>query len=260
MKLSKITAAIAATAMAASVQAETISGGALDGVATDTGAAAAVSAIAVVGSTQLLDGLRSMQGIGAACTGNVNALCAPSLSSAELRSIITAGGIANPNGVQGGGTNLGTASGITGKGSNFTEHAANGVLDALRSFTSSGVIAGFACGQGAALAISNAQPNDAATLAAQSGPSVGFVHATELDGSVGFIKIDGVSPSALALASSNYPLVSNLASDPAVADAEVNGITVGTVTNVAGVASHAGSACAPLTTGNAAADANGGEI
>lgn len=260
MKLAKITAAVAATAMAASVQAETISGGALNGVGTDTDSPAAVSAIAVVGSTQLLDGLRSLQGFPAACAGNLNALCAPTLSSAEVRSIITSGGIANPNGLSVGGTDLGTASGLTGKGTNFEESAADGVLDALRAFTGSGVINGFACGQGASLVLSNSTANDAATLAAQSGSSVGFVHATELDGSVGFIKLDGVAPSALALASSNYNLVSNLDADPAVADAEVNGITVGTVTAGAGVAAHNGSACAPLTTGNAADDANGGGI
>ena len=69
MKLLKITAAIAATAAVATAQAATISGGGLNGVATDVDTAVAVSAVAIVASTQLIDGLRAMQGFDAACTG-----------------------------------------------------------------------------------------------------------------------------------------------------------------------------------------------
>lgn len=259
MKLSKITAAIAATAVAASAHAETISGGGLNGVTTDVGAAAAVSAIAVVGSTQLIDGLRSMQGFPAECTGNLNMICAPSLSSAELRALIV-DDVTNTSGVLGGGTNLGAASGLAGKSGNITDRGAVGVLDALRAFAGSGVIAGLSCGQGKGVNLASTA-NDAATLSASaSGASIGYVHATELDGSVGFIKVDGVAPSALALASSNYNLVSNLSGDNGVLDANVNGMTVGVVSAGAGVASHSLAACSPLTTGSSIADANGGSI
>jgi len=258
MKLSKMTAAIAATAMAASVQAETISGGDLNGVATDT-AATHVSAVAVIASEDVLNGLRSMQGIGAACLGNVNALCAPSMSSAELRAILGSQ-IGNLNKVTGGGTDLGTASGIIGKAGNIVESAASGVLDALRAFNGSGVIGGFSCGQGNNVGIANSTANDAATIAAQTGPSFGFVHATELDGSTGFIKVDGVSPSLAALLSSNYGLVSNLNGAGAAVDKDTNGMTVGVASVAGGVASHSPVACSPLNTGLSAADVNGGQI
>jgi len=260
MKLLKMTAAVAAAAAVSAAQAGTISGGGLNGVSTDVGAAAAISAVAVVGSTQLLDGLRAMQGFDAACTGNVSVLCAPTLSSAELRSILS-NAIFNTSQVNGGGTNLGTASGLAGKSGGIKEYAAGGVADALSAFTGSGVIGGFSCGQGLPVVISNATANDAASLAgAASGASIGFVHATELDGSVGFIKIDGVAPSALALASSNYNLVSNLSSDGGVADSSVNGMTVGVVAAGAGVASHSPAACSPLNPGNLSGDTNGGSI
>jgi len=261
MKLLKITAAIAAVAAVSTAQAETISGGGLSGVSTDGGTASAVSAVAVVGSTQLLDGLRSMQGFDAACTGNVSMLCAPTISSAELRAIMT-NSITRASDVLGGGTDLGTASGFTGKTGVFKEYAAAGVLDAMRSFTGSGVVGGFSCGQGGLINITNsAQANDAATIAsASAGASLGFVHATELDGSIGFIKLDGVAPSALALASSNYNLVSNLSADNGVADSSVNGMTVGVVGAGSGVASHSPAACSPLTPGSVAGDTNGGSI
>jgi len=69
-----------------------------------------------------------------------------------------------------------------------------------------------------------------------------------------------VAPSALSLASSNYNLVSNLSSDNGVADASVNGITVGVVASGAGVAAHSPAACSPLTPGAAIGDVNGGSI
>ena len=259
MRILKITAAIAATTAVATAQAATISGGGLNGVNTDTGTPAAVSAVAIVANTTLVDGLRSMQGFDAACTGNTSLLCAPSLSSSELRAILT-NGVTNTSGVNGGGTDLGTASGIAGKSGGIKEYAASGVTDALTAFLGSGSIAGFACGQGAPLIISNATANDAASLAgAAAGASFGFVHATELDGSLGFIKLDGVAPNALSLASSNYALVSNL-DGGSVADVSVNGTTMGIVAAGAGVAAHNVSACAPLSTGTAIGDANGGSI
>lgn len=260
MKLLKITAAIAATAAVATAQAATISGGGLNGVATDADTAAAVSAVAIVASTQLVDGLRAMQGFDAACTGNVSMLCAPSISSAELRSILN-NSIINTANVVGGGTTLGAASGLAGKSGSIKEYAAEGVTDALNAFNGSGSINGLSCGQSAPVQISNVTANDAATLAgAAAGASFGFVHATELDGSLGFIKLDGVAPNALSLASSNYNLVSNLSADGGVADSSVNGTTVGVVAGGAGVASHAPFACSGLNPGAIAGDTNGGSI
>jgi len=250
MRILKITAAIAATTAVATAQAATISGGGLNGVNTDTGTPSAVSAVAIVANTTLVDGLRSMQGFDAACTGNTSILCAPSLSSSELRAILT-NAVANTANVNGGGTNLGAASGLAGKSGGIKEYAASGVTDALTAFVGSGFIAGFGCGQGAPLTISNATANDAASLAgAAAGASFGSVHATELD---------GVAPNAISLASSNYALVSNL-DGGSVADVAVNGTTMGIVAAGAGVAAHNGSACAPLSTGAAIGDANGGSI
>jgi len=120
MRILKITAAIAATTAVATAQAATISGGGLNGVNTDTGTPAAVSAIAIVANTTLVDGLRSMQGFDAACTGNTSLLCAPTLSSSELRAILT-NGVTNTSGVNGGGTDLGTASGLAGKSGGIKE-------------------------------------------------------------------------------------------------------------------------------------------
>ena len=259
MKMTKLTAAVAAT-MAATAQAATISGGALDGVNTDT-AATAVSAIAIVGNPTLVDGLRTLQGI-ADCGGSTDIACSPSISSAELRAILSnatgnTSAITNANG-----DDLGTASGFAGKTGNIREYAATGVVDALSSFAGSGVIGGFSCGQGSALNLSNSVATDAATNTgvATNAANVGFIHAVEADGNLPFIKLDGVAPSALALASSNYNLVSNLDGTGTAADASVNGITVGVVAAGAGVASHSPAACSPLTTGGAIADVNGGTI
>jgi hypothetical protein len=260
MKLLKITAAIAATAAVATAQAATISGGGLNGVATDVDTAVAVSAVAIVASTQLIDGLRAMQGFDAACTGNVSILCAPSISSAELRSILN-NSIGNLSNVNGGGTDLSTASGITGKTAAIKEYAAAGVMDALNAFNGSGAINGLVCGQSSPVNISNPTADDAASLAgAATGAKFGFVHATELDGSLGFIKLDGVAPNAISLASSNYNLVSNLSADGGVADSSQNGTTVGVVSGGAGVASHAPFACSSLNPGAATGDTNGGSI
>ncbi len=64
----------------------------------------------------------------------------------------------------------------------------------------------------------------------------------------------------MALLSSNYNLVSNLSSGNGVADASVNGITVGVVAAGAGVASHSPSACSPLEAGALVGDVSGGPI
>lgn len=261
MKLSKITAAIAATTIGATAQAATISGGGLDGVATDT-AATHVSAIAIVAPTKVIDGLRSLQGFPAACDGNLTPLCAPSISSAELRAILD-NSVANTAFIQGGGSNLGTATGLSGKSGGITEYAAAGVTDALNSFNGSGVVGGFPCGQGNPLSISTITANDAATLAAMNTTTAarfGFVHATELDNSVGFIKLDGVAPSLAALLSSNYNLVSNLNGAGTASTATVNTMTVGVATAGGGVASHAPVACSGLTTGSPILDVDGGSI
>lgn len=260
MKLTKISAAIAATALAATAQAEVITGGDLAGVNTDTGSATHVSAIAVIASDAVLDGLRSMQGLPAQCNGNnQTALCAPSMSSAELRAILGSQ-IGNLTKIFGGGTNLSVASGIGGKAAAIVESAADGVLDALRAFNGSGVIGGFSCGQGNSVGIANPTTTDADTIAAQSGPSFGFVHATELDETVGFIKLDGVSPSLVNLLSSNYALVSNLDGAGTAVDTETNGMTVGVASATGGVASHSPAACSPLNTGLSASDVNGGQL
>ncbi len=262
MKMTKLTAAVAAT-MAASAQAATISGGVLDGVNTDT-AASAVSAIAIVTTAPMADGLRTLQGI-ADCAGSTDVACSPSISSAELRAILT-NAVGNTNAISNAnGDTLDVASGLSGKNGGIVEFAAPGVSDALSAFAGSGVIAGLSCGQGAAvnLAASGATANDAATIAgvaAAGGADIGFVHAVELDGSLAFIKLDGVAPSALATASSNYNLISNLDGTGTAADVSVNGITVGVVAAGAGVASHSPAACSPLTTGGSIADVNGGTI
>lgn len=261
MKMTKLSVAVAAT-LAATAHAETISGGGLDGVSTDVGAATAVSAIAVVTTTAVADQLRVMQGI-ADCAGSTDVACSPSISSAELRAILD-NSVANTINISNAnGDLLSSGAGIGGKAGGIAEFAAPGVLDALRSFGSTGVIGGFGCGQGNGLVISNATATDAATIAgvsAAAGADFGLVHATELDGSLAFIKLDGVAPSALALASSNYNLVSNLSSDGGVADSSVNGITVGVVAAGAGVASHSPAACSPLNTGAAIGDVSGGAI
>ena len=262
MKLLKITAAVAATVTAATAQAASISGGALDGVATDVGTATSVSAIAIVAPTAMADALRNMQGIDAACAGNTSILCAPSISSAELRSILS-NATANAGNIAAGGTDLKTELGLSTKNAKVKEFAAAGVKDALTAFSgAASSVGGFKCGQGPVNVFTNTTANDAATLASTASASVGFgfVHATELDGSLGFIKLDGVPPSALALASSNYNLVSNLGTNGGVADVAVNGTTVGIVAAGAGVASHVGTACAALSTGAAVGDVNGGSI
>jgi len=260
MKLLKITAAIAATAVVSTAQSGSISGGGLDGVATDADSAVSVSAVAIVAPTAFVDGLRSMQGFDAACTGNVSILCAPSISSSELRAILT-NKTANSINIFGGGTNAAAAAGLNGKTGGIKEYAAGGVLDALSAFNGSGLINGLACGQSSALQLSNPTATDAATIAGvATGASFGFVHATELDGSLGFIKLDGVAPNALNLASSNYGLVSNLGANSGVADAGVNGTTVGIVAAGAGVASHTPFACSTLNTDSSVGDVNGGAI
>jgi len=262
MKLLKITAAVAATAAVASVQAATISGGALNGVATDVGTATSVSAIAIVAPTAMADALRTMQGIDAACQGNTSLLCAPSISSAELRAILS-NATGNGSNIAGGGTDLKTELGLTNKTAGVKEYAAAGVQDALVAFAgSASVVGGFKCGQAPLNVFTNVTANDAATLAGTAGANIGFgfVHATELDGSLGFIKLDGVPPNALSLASSNYNLVSNLGANSGVADVAVNGTTMGIVAAGGGVASHVGTACAPLSTGAAVGDVNGGSI
>lgn len=261
MKLNKLTAAVAATMAATAINAETISGGGLDGVSTDGGAASHVSAIAIVANTQLVDGLRTLQGI-ADCAGSTDVACSPTISSAELRAILSnasngANDISNADG-----DDLGTVGGYTVKNGTLKEYAATGVLDALRSFSGSGVIGGFSCGQGAPLNLSNTTATDAASNSgvASQIAGIGLIHATELDGNLAFIKLDGVAPSALALSSSNYNLVSNLSGAGTAADASVNGITVGVVAAGAGVASHSPAACSPLTPGAAIADVGGGAI
>ena len=263
MRILKITAAIAATTAVATAQAASVSGGGLDGAATDGGTATHVSAVAIVAPTAMADALRTMQGFDAACQGNTSILCAPSISSGELRSILS-NAVSNAGNINGGGTDLRTELGLTVKNAGVKEYAAAGVKDALAAFSGSvESVGGFKCGQALSNTYTNTTANDAATLTGTASASVafGFVHATELDGSLGFIKLDGVAPNAISLASSNYNLVSNLSGTFSVpADASFNGTTLGVVAAGAGVASHQGQACRPLSTGAAVGDANGGSI
>jgi len=272
MKTIKLTAAIAATVIAGSVQAQ-ISGGDLAGAETSGSTLAAVSAIAVIGDATLLDGLRALQGFDASCNGSTDVACAPSLSSAEVRAIAN-GSISQASGL-----------GITGLGGLANTlaiaYSSSNVGDALASFLGGGNAGGLPCGQGQALKTADGftsfdLANDAAVIGDMStqffssdNGRTGFVHATELDGSVGFIKLDGVAPSLLALQSSNYNLVSNLsATGTLTADAgsSVSGIEVGVASTASGDVAYHGAtgaplACAPLNNvGGSAVNANGGAI
>lgn len=269
MKLSKISAAIGATAVAATAQAQV---GALDAVATNYsgGALQGVSAIALVVSDRTAAGLRAQQGIDAVCNSSpASVLCAPSISSSELRAILANDTAQSSLTFDGAAGSLTAAGGFTGKNTTWREYAGTGISDALSSFLGSGVVNGFSCGQGKPVSLFDAATGgDAATITAveansTANPQIGMIHATSLVGTqLSFVKLDGVPPSELDLLSSNYNLVSNLhgASAPAVASGDTHGITVNIVTAGlgAGVAAHIPAACSPLTTGTEIAEIDGG--
>lgn len=288
MKMSKIALAVATAGVVVSSHASTISGGALAGLGTNEadGTGSGVSAIAMIVQGDVHNALQTMQSMGN-CIGSRTKLCAPSLSSSEVRGLLNNSQGSASSGIVGpGGTllsNYGDATNYTGtvatKGAiNHGRSTSGNVDDALTAFVQSGVIAGLACGQGAGLEGGNSGASgatDADVISAVSGGAtkarMGFIHATELDDSnqdYGFVKIDGVAPDLVNLLSSNYNLVSNIhgALTPSSTEKATHGMTVGAAAagGTTGVAYHnvlgAFIACAPTDSGAVVIDANGGGL
>lgn len=288
MKISKIAVAIAGASVAIASQAVSISGGALDGLGTNSGdgAGSGVSAVAIIMAGDVANALQTIQGMDAACIGNRSKLCAPSISSAEVRAILNNSLSSSASISSVGGTlnsAFGDSTNYTGTAATKTalihgRASAGNVDDALKGFVQSGSINGLSCGQGASLEAANSNASgatDAAVIAKVAAGStkglMGFVHATSLDDTnqnYGFVKLDGVAPDLINLLSSNYNLVSNLHGvfTPAATESEQHGMTVGAVAagSGVGVAYHnfvnAFSGCAPLDTGATVIDVNGGAL
>jgi len=268
MKITKISAAVAAACAVSSASAQFD----YDSIGHDNvSAGVRAGACAIIADTRLTDGLRTIQGIDTDCQGNNHLLCAPSISSAELRALVT-DAIVNASLIENAdGDDLAANSGIK-KGA-LNVFVADGCDAALTQFVSaSETIAGFACGAGPVVAANNRGFTNASVLTTIDANSaathqIGVVAATsmtQLQKDSMFMKLDGVAPSLTATASSNYNLIANLDSGSSTASHLVKGITVGTVAagSGSGVAWHnaAGSStgCGPLSTHDAILDVSGG--
>lgn len=287
MKLSKIALAVAGASIAVSSQAATISGGALAGLDTNESSASAgegVAAVTMIVPGDVHNAMQLSQGLPAVCIGNRDKVCAPSMSSAEVRGLLN-NSYSTTSALTGtAGTvfaNLGNSTNYTGTSATKAallhgRASAGNVDDALTAFVQGGTINGISCGAGAGLEAANGLASDVddATTFAKIGAGnakglAAFIHSTELDDSnqnVGFVKIDGVAPDLINVLSSNYPLLSNLHGTLPSASKLTNGMTVGAgaAGTAVGVAYHQSInsfvACAPLDTGSAVNDVNGGAL
>lgn len=279
MKMSKIALSVAAASMTLTAHAGTISGGALAGLGTNEADGAGLGSVpvAVIVPGDVHNALQAMQDFPAACIGNRNKLCSPTMSSAEVRAIVngalaSSSSISSPNG-----TLLANFGDLT----NFTGVAATGapllrvyspnVVDGITQFAGGGSIDGKSCGAGSVIAAASVATADDATTLSTVGAGfkkarIGFIHATELDDSnqdVGFVKVDGAAPDLVNLLSGNYNIVSNVhgAASLTATEKATNGTTVG-ASSAAPYHNFLGAyvACAGLDVQAAASDVNGGGI
>lgn len=246
--------------------------------------------VAIILPGDVHNALQKSVGLSATCVGDRTKACMPSMSSAEVRSILNGSLIAGAFVSGTGGTlasNLGDATNYSGTANTtpaFRRIYASAVSDALTQFVGSGFIAGKSCGSGAALAAANtATADDAATLAAVSSGNgdafmdIGFIHATEVDASntdYGMVKLDGAAPDLVNLLSANYNLISNVHDSAelsyAATEVAAHGTTFGAAdAGGSGPASLAVpfhnfvnifTACAPIDTGAKMNDVNGGGL
>ena len=228
-----IAVAAATTSVIATAQLDTATDAALG----DTDAVA-VAIIASCETHQSLQALQQTAGlIDAGCAlGDKDASCAPSLASAEVRSLLS-GGISSLNSItaESGGASVG-ATNSGGAAAGCT--AADGPFVALR--VGDNGLQGADEFVGASVSLSSNGADSAVISTAEGGVKkngvIGFVAATSLVGAsdqIGFIKLDGVSPSLANTMSCNYNMVSNVnapgSTIPAVDN--VMGLTVGVDTD-----------------------------
>ncbi len=196
----------------------------------------------------------------ASCIGNRTRACAPRISSQELRAIIQGSVNMAELGIdtfhKGDFTSLANTNCPISYTQNIIRRAwqnpgntQNGVQAAINEFMDAGQIGGFSCGLSAVEPSRNGYCDDTGTddddsasilnCIAQGGEAgnsrahIGFVHVTELDNApatIGFAKLDGISPSLANSLSGNYPLMSNIiGSGTLPADINAMGMTLGVV-------------------------------
>ena len=290
-QVTKLAAGIAASALSLSAAAQITGADTLAGFEFSNASASAqpiqgVSAVAIAGDLCVIEGLQKLQGMDAACHGDTDVSCAPTISSAELASILT-GRINGANALDSADSDLLAESACTKNVMRFTGIGTNtenyAYAAASELVNANAQVGGFQCGQGTPVKTANQNRLNGAANAAAALTVLdtaddffhwGLLPATELanaSANVGFVKLDGVAPSLTALLSGNYNLVTNLHRSSAVSVdgeqvADTKGITVGIAAagNGSGVPYHAlasGTAvdCAPVVN-NSANDVNGGAI
>ncbi len=226
----------------------------------------------------------------AVCIGDRTKACAPTISSAELRTIVQGSANTAELGLDVYHEGAFTALGSTNCSASYTANVVrrgwedpstdqDGVQAALNQFMGAGSVGGFQCGPLAAQATGSGDCANSASPAAlmscvNAGGTAsirgtfGLVHANELDGApseLGFIKLDGAAPDLVNSLSGNYNLMSNVIGTGSLpADASAKGMTVGVVPGAvvyhALGGSYAPSACGPLTVEDGAMDVNGGGL
>jgi len=243
MKISmkSIAVAVAAVAAANGSYAACATTGALAGACNTGSTATGVVALAVAANCNTIGAMQEMQGMDAACFGNTSKLCAPNISSAELRALLT--GAVNQS------TNV--SSSDSANDLNATIQAASGVYAACAAAgtpatalgTNTGIqmrestLATEARVEFVGVSTLNGSVKDADTavnnLGSNSRHRFGVIEATSLDDDrIGFVKLDGSAPDLANTISSNYNLVANLYGTipTAATSVEAKGTTFGAYT------------------------------
>lgn len=274
--MKKLITSIAAVTLSAGAFATDISmcaGCSTDEASSGGATATAVSAVALIANCETVNAWKTIQGL--TCDGN-SASCAPNVSSAELRGLLS-GAVADAGQIVGTATGLNLLAQANGQAGAASTCAATDVTntntiqfrenpdteDAANQFMAVNTPVGsFNAGPGLPVAYTGTRADDADCIGNMDASRMRLclVHATSLgDANVGFVKLDGSAPTLDNLMSSNYNLVSNIYGDVSgVADNGAFGLykpaSGNMATDTAGVAYHniAGTANAagPLTVRN----------
>jgi hypothetical protein len=215
--MKKIAAAVAAVAAANGAYAACATTGALAGACNTGSTATGVVAMAVVANCNVVGGMQEMQGMDAACFGNTSKLCAPNISSAELRAILTGdvGNTANISSSDSASSLAATLAAASGSYAACTTAATTGGNSDMASQGRESTLATEARTEFTGVGFLNGSTKDVVTVLSNLGNNArhrfGIVEATALDDDrIGFVKLDGSAPDLANTISSNYNLVANL--------------------------------------------------